>query len=264
MHRKSSPPGEDVSSTPLSGPNLCAEVATNMSAMLRTVLLDLCDRRNGNLSRADVEHVFDRMIHTSEAYFICEGGYNRCIDQIALSNFAKIDEMVIVRFVVHAYCDDLIPKIFCDLNLNDDHRWNRAFIEGFTTFLIRYVAPDLPKNLFDAYQFLVTEHAASLTPITILNSDLIVGHFGEAISKMFVSMDKDPSLVNHLQLRLNHAVDSATGLVGAAPAKIDKDSVVAFARAMSAPASGNPFRANICHRALQVPYPRPEAMNVRE
>jgi hypothetical protein len=147
--------------------------------------------------------------------------------------------------------------------LIENPRWNRAIVEGFSTFLVRYMAPDLPKNLFEGYQFLATEHAASLTPTTILNSELIVGHFSVAVSKMFVSMGKDPSLVNLLQLGLNHAVDSATGIVGAAPAKIDKDSVVAFARAMSAPASRNPFRANIRHRALQIAYSRSEAINAR-
>lgn len=222
-----------------------------MSAILRAAMLEMCDRRHGQLSQVEIDHVFDLVMNSTELFSIFQRGYSNCVGLKNSPQFVQVDETSIIRFVVGSYCRDVMSGVFEHQIGLRGTAWSRAFVDGFIVFLTEVVDQDLPHDLFVAYQKIATQFAGSLTPITILNAEDTVKVFGKTSSRLHAKLHDDPATAARLETTANEALARALKLTGPAQEKLNSTTCSAFIRGLSTPPSTNPFRSLVLNNARE-------------
>ena len=252
MNTSSARDNRKTSPNTVPGPNLCSQVGANVSTLLRAALMEMCDQRHGQISYADIDHVFDLVISSSELFSVYQRGYSNCVALKNSAQFVRIDEDTVTQFVVGAYCRDVITDVFRDHAIAKSTYWRRAFVLGFANFLADTIEPGVRGLLFGAYQKLVTKYAASLTPVTILNAEEVVTVFSRTVFTMKVTMRDDPSAAARLQACVNETIAATPASISPACRRISETECQAFVERLFAPPTTNPFRRLILNAEREV------------
>ncbi len=231
-----------IESDSVLGPNLCSQVGANVSTLLRAALLEMCDQRHGQISYAEIDHVFELVINSSELFSVYQRGYSNCVALKNSAQFVRIDEDTVTQFVVGAYCRDVITDVFRDHAVSRSTYWRRAFVLGFANFLADTVEPNIRGLLFGAYQKLVTKYAASLTPVTILNAEEVVTVFSRTMFTIKTTMGNDLSAVARLRSCVNETIAATPASISPACRQISDTECQDFVERLFAPSTTNPFR----------------------
>ena len=205
-------------------------------------MMEMCDRRHGQLSKLEIDHVFDLVLNSKELFSVYQNGYSKCVGLKDSPQFVEIDEHAVMRFVIGALCRDVVADMFTRQSQAMGEAWLRAFMEGFENYLVDEVDPALPHDLFAGYQTLVALFAGSLTPVTILNAEEIVSVIGRAIARMRAKLRDETSAMGQLASALNNALSSVVRRSGTAEHVVDTVTVSAFVDRLFRPSPTNPFR----------------------
>jgi len=236
-------PHRTKTAAPLPGPHLCSQVGANVSELLRAAMKEMCARRGGQLSAVEIDHVFDLVTNSTELFSVFQRAYANCVGLKNSPNFADVDAQVVTRFVVGAFCRDVMANIFKSQIKTRGSQWTHAFTEGLTTFFESDLDPDLPETLFNAYRKLAMRLGGSLTPVSILHSEDVVSAFGKAVATLRAEVARDTETLERLEHRVNDVISREFNLGGPAPEKLNNLTGMAFVNGISTRADANPFRA---------------------
>jgi len=235
--------------TTLPGPHLCSQVGANVTQLLRAAMKEMCDRRGGRLSIVEIDHVFDLVANSTELFSVFQSAYANCVGMKDNPNFIEVDAQVVTRFVVGAYCRDVVSAVFKSQIKTRGSQWTHAFIDGLAVFLEKDVDPDLSHKLFGAYCKLAMTLGGSLTPVTILHCEDIVSAFSSAISKLRLEISRDTHTLERLEQSVNDALARAFNLAGPAPEKLNNLTGMVFVHGVATRSDHNPFRTLILDAA---------------
>ena len=155
-----------------------------MSTLLRTALAEMCQHRNGSLTREEIEHVFDLVLNSKEIFSIYQHGYGKCVDLKDSPQFAAVDEDVVMNFITGAFCRDVIGKTFDETSAKACPGWRKALVKDLAGYLSTTVDPIAKQRLYGAYQRVATLFSGSLTPVTLLNAADVVRAFAMTIAAL--------------------------------------------------------------------------------
>lgn len=236
-------PHKKHTATPLPGPHLCSQVGANVTELMRAAMKEMCNRRGGRLSLVEIDHVFDLVQNSTELFSVFQHAYAKCVGLKNSPNFSDVDADVVTRFVVGAFCRDVVSHVFePQIKLRGSH-WKHAFFEGLTAFLESDIDPELPQKLFDAYRKLAMRLGGSLTPVSILHCEDVVSAFGRAIATLRAEIARDTETLERLELRINDIISHEFNLSGPAPEKLNNMTGMAFVNGISVRSDHNPFRS---------------------
>ena len=128
-------PQKKHTAAPLPGPHLCSQVGANVTELMRAAMKEMCERRGGQLSIVEIDHVFDLVQNSTELFSVFQRAYAKCVGLKNNPNFADVDAQVVTRFVVGAYCRDVVSQVFQTQIKVRGSQWKHAFFEGLTAFL---------------------------------------------------------------------------------------------------------------------------------
>ncbi len=228
----------------LPGPNLCSQVGENVSTLLQTALAEMCQHRNGSLTREEIDHVFDLVLNSKELFSIYQHAYGKCVDLKDSPQFATVDEDVVMNFVTGAFCRDIIGKTFGERNSNACPGWRKALIKDLAGYLSNTVDPIAKQRLYGAYQKVATLFSGSLTPVTLLNAADVVRAFAMTIAAL--EETAEPEAAARISEILNRtAAAPRTGEGG-----VSEASARDFLKSLLSPSNENPFRTLVLNARI--------------
>lgn len=236
--------------TQISGPNLCSQVGINVSKTLHVALLEKCDQRDGRLTAADIDHVFDLVLNSRELFPVYQQGYNNCVSLKKETQFDHVNDDKVMNFVVSAFCRDVIQDL---VNQYQDHEeyqgtgWSRAFVHGFADFLSNHINEDIRVQLFSCYQELALKHGSSLTPVTILNSEDIVDCFANTIFIMKHMLRSKPRMAAQLGWIVNEAIATELEFDDRIGGWVEHETIMEFINRLFMSSECNHFRQSVLH-----------------
>lgn len=226
----------------IAGPHVCSQVGKNVSSVLHAAMMEFCEARGGKLTRAEIDHVFNLVMQTNELFDIYQIGYTNCVNLKKSTPFVPLDEKFIMRFVVASYCRDAMEKVYGDESKMSGPRWKRAFIEGLTVFLVDQMGPRLSGELFGVYRRLAMKRGGSLTPVTILNTNGIIGAFKPAALRIRELVDRESPDLYRIADAINEKIERAYGRNVPCKNIVSETSIDKFASLLAHPSVANPFR----------------------
>lgn len=227
----------------LAGPHVCSLVGANVSKLLRAAMMEMCERRGGKLSKDEIVHVFDVVTQSSALFPVFQKAYSNCVGLQKSSPFAEVDGTTISRFVIGAYCRDVIARVFkAQIKARGTH-WTHAFIGGFMTFLTTDIRPELEQELFSVYKTLALSCSGPMTPVTILNSQDVIDALSRATRRMNCLSKEDGAFLKRFETTVNGSIAPALKLRGPCMENINVVSASAFMTRLSEQSDTNPFRA---------------------
>lgn len=234
--------------TTMPGPNLCGQVASNVTSMLHVALIEMCDHKDGAIGKAEIDHIVDLISHSQQFFSVLQGGYLNCVSLKQRSDYSKIDDNTIVHFVLGAYCRDVIGNMFGEEIKQFGAPWRFAFIEGFASFLSDNLGSPLRSQLFEAYIKLVAEHAGALTPLKIINSELVVEALVTLNRLLNTKFREDPTMRKWMEVQLKKSMSDTFAGHAKKPEDLPGSTCTAFLEAVSMPSGANPLRDKVTQK----------------
>lgn len=232
-------------STSVPGPHLCSAVGNNVSSVLRAALVEMCDHRNGTLTKDEIIHAFDLVENSGNLFFLYRQGYSHCVSLKDSPQFVDIDESRVTQFLTRAYCHDMVSQVCAKQIAARKGAWATAFVDGFADFLVTAIDKELPKRLFAVYQRLVTHEAGNLTPIKIMNSQDMIKAFAKTAQSLAAYHRDDPELAKQFETSINLALSKALKIKGPSLAKLNRPTSMALLLGLTKPSVRNPFRTAV-------------------
>lgn len=229
----------------LPGPNLCSQVGENVSTLLRTALAEMCQHRNGSLTREEIDHVFDLVLNSKEIFSIYQHGYGNCVGLKDSPQFAAVDEDVVMNFITGAFCRDLLAKMFDTEKAKACPGWRKALVKDLAGYLSNTVDPIARQRLFGAYQKVATLFSGSLTPVTLLNAADVVRAFATTIAALGETAEPEATACIGEILNKTAAVPRAGGN------SVSESAARDFLNALLAPSDENPFRTLVLNARIE-------------
>lgn len=231
--------------SPVPGPHLCSAVGNNVSSVLRAALMEMCDHRNGTLTKDDIIHAFDLVENSGNLFFLYRQGYSHCVSLKGSPQFIDIDDRRVTQFLTRAYCHDMVSQVCAKQITARKGAWATAFVDGFADFLVNAIDRQLPKRLFAVYQKLVTHEAGNLTPIKIMNSEDMIKAFAKTAQSLAAHHQDDPELAKQFETSINLALCKALKIKGPSLAKLNRPTSMALLLGLTKPSVRNPFRTAV-------------------
>lgn len=243
----------------LPGPNLCSQVGQNVSIVLRAALLEKCKLHGGQLSHADIHHVFELVMDSQDLFPIYQESHTTCTSIKTSTQFTQVGANKVMNFVVGAFCSDVIKEL-ARTHRFQNNGWRRALIQGFADFFANKINTDLKEQLFTSYKKLVLQKGKSLTAVTISSSDDIIQTFAETISRVKATYPVDRRLATLVGSSVNNALTRKFGAGHSAAGWIDDDTMRSFLDQLFVPAPNNGFRQIVLRKidGEVVPFEAPK------
>lgn len=228
----------------LPGPNLCSQVGEHVSTLLQTALAEMCQHRNGSLTREEIDHVFDLVLNAKEIFSIYQHAYGKCVGLKDSPRFAVVDEDVVMNFVTGAFCRDIIVKIFDERKAKACPGWRKALVKDLAGYLSHTVDPIAKQRLYSAYQKAATLFSGSLTPVTLLNAADVVRAFAMTISALEETAEPEATA------RISEILNRTAAVPRAGEGGISEASAQDFLRSLLRPSDENPFRTLVLNARI--------------
>ncbi len=222
----------------LSGPHICVGAGQKAMDLARKSLISAAELRDGKLSKADIEAVFDFLSASQDLFDIYRSNYEACGRIHKKQPFVGANKDFFAMSVLRFLCFDVVRKVFEPQIKRADPSWEIEFLQAFAAYICRTSDAQFIDELSEAYRKLAKSHGNEITAITIANDKSIREIVGR-VSKQFPSEHID--FVNFSNA-VNKALSDKYETYGPSPIKVSEPVIELFFNTLKDPEKSNFFR----------------------